>query len=80
MKYRVNPEESDFVKDIRNTHCKGCLNEGFCNECSVLNCWLRHTYLPTGEWSRAMRNDIEWKLTCQISDEIDKEILKNILK
>lgn len=77
---RVNPDESDFVKNIRNTHCNGCLNDGgFCNACAVLDCWLRHTYLPEGEWSRATKNDIKWKLTCQISDEINKKILKEIL-
>jgi len=80
MAYRINPNESDFVKDIRSTHCKGCLNEGgFCNACSVLDCWLRHTYLPAGEWSRAMRNDIEWKLTCEIADDINKNILDKLL-
>lgn len=81
MNNRVNPNESDFVKSIRATHCKGCMNEnGFCNACDVLDCWLRHTCLPVGEWARATMSDIEWKLSCQISAEIDKEILKEILK
>lgn len=80
MYNKANPNESDFVKNIRKTHCKNCLNEGgFCNACEVLDCWLRHTYLPEGEWTKATMGDIEWKLTCQISDNINKEILNYIL-
>ena len=81
MRYndRINPNESDFVKSIRKKHCKGCMNEhGYCSACSVLDCWLRKTYLPNGEWSKAMVCDIENKMVNQLSDEIDKEILKNL--
>ena len=78
---RINPDESDFVKNIRNTHCKGCINEhGFCNACDVLDCWLRHTYLPEGEWKRACIDDITWKNVCEISNTIDNEILKRIIR
>lgn len=24
---KIGPSESDFVKDKRNTHCAGCMNE-----------------------------------------------------
>ena len=78
MAYRINPNESDFVKDKRNTHCKGCMNEGICMTTEVLNCWLRETYLPKGEWTRAMKDECDWKLTCEISDEIDKKILDTL--
>ena len=42
-------DETDYVKNIRNTHCKGCMNEGddnfhFCDGKSVINCYLRKTY------------------------------------
>ena len=76
---RINPNESDFVKSIRCTHCKGCLNEnGYCSACSVLDCWLRKTYLPAGVWEEACQDDIEWKLVCEISDSIDEQILVDI--
>ena len=81
MRYnsKINPDESDFVKKLRATHCKGCMNEnGYCNACSVLDCWLRHTYLPKEEWVKAAMSDIEWKMASQMSDEIDKQILKDI--
>ena len=81
MRYnsKIGPNESDFVKNIRATHCKGCMNEnGYCSACSVLDCWLRHTYLPEEEWSKANMSDIECKMTSQISDEIDKQILKEL--
>lgn len=83
MRYnsKINPDESDFVKHIRAIHCKGCMNEnGYCSACSVLDCWLRHTYLPEGEWTKANMSDLEWKMTSQLSDEIDKHILECMKK
>lgn len=78
---KINPNESDFVKDKRKNHCKGCMNEnGYCSACEVLNCWLRKTYLPEGEWSRANMDDITWKNVNELSNEVDKKIMKELSK
>lgn len=78
---RINPSESDFVKDKRKNHCKGCRNErGYCSACAVLNCWLRKTYLPKGEWERASMDDTVWKNVNKITNEIDKKIMKELSK
>lgn len=77
----INPNETEYVKNIRNTHCKGCMNEnGFCSACEVLDCWLRKTYLPKGEWKKAVTGDVEWKLQCEISETVDKKILQDIVR
>lgn len=78
---KIGTNETEFVKDKRKTHCKGCMNEnGFCGAQDVLMCWLRKTYLPEGEWHRAMMSDVEAKNVNEIVNEVDKEILKEILK
>lgn len=77
----IGPNESDFVKNIRNSHCVGCMNErGWCSAVSVLDCWLRKTYLPPHEYEMAMQSDIIQKNVNEISDEIDKKILEEVMK
>jgi hypothetical protein len=75
-------EETEFVKNIRNTHCKGCMNEYFpgCGACDVLNCWLHKTYLPEGEWRKAVECDTIAQQAKDIGKAIDKEILKGLEK
>lgn len=76
-----NTEETDFVKNIRKTHCKGCRNEFMpCGACAVLDCWLRNTYLPKGEWKKASEYDIHTEQLKTITNDINKQILKEVLK
>lgn len=70
----------EFVKNIRQTHCKGCLNGGRCTNCETLNCWLRHTYLPNGIWEQAAMQDVENDLGNNLTDTINKEIIKQMAK
>lgn len=77
----INPNESDFVKNIRKNHCKGCMNEnGYCTACTVLDCWLRKTYLPDGEWTKACETDLYQKMSNEISNTINQQILNEIVK
>ena len=79
MSGRINPDESEFVKDKRKNHCKGCMNEnGYCSACEVLNCWLRETYLPKGVWAEAIESDITWENVQNLSHEIDKNIMRDL--
>lgn len=74
--------ESDFVKNIRKTHCKGCMDEHFpgCGCQQVLDCWLRATYLPKGEWSRACMCDMMTANVKELTEHINNEILKDLEK
>jgi len=39
---KIGTNESEFVKDKRKNHCKGCMNEnGWCTAQEVLMCWLK---------------------------------------
>lgn len=77
---KIGTHESEFVKDKRKNHCKGCINEnGWCTAQEVLMCWLRMTYLPKDEWYKAMMSDMETKYTNEITDEINKTILDDVL-
>ena len=77
----IGANETEFVKDKRKTHCKDCMNENsFCGAQDVLMCWLWKTYLPEGEWHRAMMSDVETKNVNEIANEVNKEILKEVLK
>ena len=79
MSNRINPDESEFVKDKRKNHCKGCMNQnGYCSACEVLNCWLRKTYLPEGVWAEAVESDITWENVQNLSNEIDKNIMRDL--
>ena len=81
MMNKINPNESDFVKNIRKNHCKGCMNEnGYCTACTVLDCWLRKTYLPDGEWVKACETDLCQKMSNEISNTINQQILNEIVK
>ena len=76
-------DESDFVKNLRKTHCKGCRDKNSprkCSACAVLDCWLRKTYLPAGEWAQACRADILNKQVDNISEAINDEIMEFINK
>ena len=74
-----NTKETEFVKNIRDTHCKGCRNEYMpCNACAVLDCWLRKTYLPEGEWRKASEYDLHTKLMKDVTDAIDKRIIEEL--
>lgn len=76
-----NTEETTFVKNIRKNHCKGCRNEFMpCGACAVLDCWLRKTYLPEGEWKKASECDIIAKHVKDIANDIDKRILEEVMK
>jgi hypothetical protein len=46
----------------------------------VLDCWLRKTYLPAGEWAQACRADIANEQKEDMSKAIDKEIIEYIDK
>ena len=81
LEITFNTEETEFVKNIRKSHCKGCRNELMpCGACAVLDCWLRKTYLPEGEWQKAIEYDIHSKHLKDITDEIDKRILEELEK
>lgn len=78
---KIGTNETEFVKDKRKAHCKGCMNEnGFCGAQDVLMCWLRKTYLPEGEWDKALMSDMETKTVSEFTDEVNKRILEKILK
>lgn len=78
---RIGNDETDYVTHIRKTHCKGCLNEhGWCTAENVLMCWLRKTYLPEGEYEKAIQSDINTHLVNDITDEINKKILEDVMK
>ena len=75
--------ETDFVKNLRRTHCKGCRNEGdeyyrYCNGQTVIHCYLVKTYIPHEEWHNTVRNDISNELVEDLSKEINKEIIKEM--
>ena len=79
--YSLNTEETEFVKNIRKSHCKGCRNELMpCGACAVLDCLLRKTYLPEGEWKKASEYDIHTKHLKEITDDINNRIIEEILK
>lgn len=70
-------DESDFVKNLRETHCKDCRDKNSprkCRACEVLDCWLRETYLPAGEWAQACRADILNEQMDNISETINCKI------
>ena len=74
-------EEPKLVKELRETHCKGCLNEHSprkCTACNVLDCWLRRTYLEKGVYSEAAKYDIVTKMSDNISSEINKKIINQM--
>ena len=59
------------------------MNEGddnfhFCDGKSVINCYLRKTYLPEGEWQQTSMNDIRIAHCRQITESINKKILEKI--
>lgn len=77
--------ETDFVKNLRRTHCKGCRDEGnefhrYCNGQAVIQCYLVKTYIPKDEWKKTIENDIFNKHSNDIARAIDNEIIKEILK
>ena len=77
--------ETDFVKNLRRTHCKGCRNEGneyyrYCNGQAVIHCYLVKTYIPNDEWKKTIENDILNKQSNDITIAINNEIIKEILK
>lgn len=76
---KIGANESEFVKDKREHHCKGCMNaNGWCTAQEVLMCWLRKTYLPKDEWHNAMMSDIETKNVNEITNEINNSILQEL--
>ena len=76
---KIGPNESDFVKDKRNTHCAGCMNEnGYCTAQDVLICWLKKTYLPEGEFQKAVESDLMTENMNNITDEINSHILQEL--
>ena len=59
-------KETDFVKNLRRTHCKGCRDEGnefhrYCNGQAVIHCYLVKQYIPNDEWRKTIENDIPIK-------------------
>lgn len=75
--------ETDFVKNLRRTHCKGCMNEGdefhrFCNGQAVIHCYLVNKYIPHEEWHNTVQNDISNVLTEDLSIAINKEIINDM--
>lgn len=76
----------EYVKNLRNTHCVNCRDntiihgKHLCDNRAVINCWLRKTYLPDGIYSKASEADCISSMTIKVADEIDKKILKQILK
>jgi len=78
---KIGTNETEFVKDKRKTHCKDCMNKnGFCGAQDVLMCWLRKTYLPEGEWCKALISDVETQNVNEITAEVNKKIVEDILK
>lgn len=77
--------ETDFVKNLRETHCKGCRDEGnefhrYCNGQAVIQCYLVKQYIPHEEWHNTVQNDILNKQTNDIAIAIDKEIIKDMVE
>lgn len=75
--------ETDFVKNLRTTHCKGCMNEGdefhrFCNGQAVIHCYLVNKYIPHEEWHNTVQNDISNVLSEDLSISINKEIINDM--
>jgi hypothetical protein len=75
--------ETEFVKNLRKTHCKGCRDEGdenfrYCDGKSVIHCYLRKTYLPEGEWHNTSLNDIRIEQNRQITKEINNRVLEEM--
>ena len=69
-----------FVEEIKKTLCKGCLNGASCTNCETINCWLRHTYLPNGIWEQAAMQDVENGMADNLTDTINREIIKQMTK
>ena len=69
-----------FVEEIKKTLCKGCLNGASCTNCETINCWLRHTYLPDGIWEQAAMQDVENDMGDNLTDVINREIIKQMTK
>ena len=69
-----------FVEEIKKTLCKGCLNGASCTNCETINCWLRHTYLPNGIWEQAAMQDVENGMVDNLTDTINREIIKQMTK
>lgn len=75
----------NFVKEIRQKHCKGCLNnsicgnEYFCNNQNVIDCWLRKTYLPEGVYAKACEEDAISSMSNQLAKDINKQIVDIII-
>jgi hypothetical protein len=67
-----------FVEEIKKTFCKGCLNGASCTNCETINCWLRTTYLPKGIWEEAAIQDVENNMVDNLTDAINREIVKHI--
>lgn len=75
--------ETDFVKNLRKTHCQGCMNEGdefhrFCNGQAVIHCYLVNKYIPHEEWHNTVQNDISNVLSEDLSIAINKEIINDM--
>ncbi len=69
-----------FVEEIKKTLCKDCLNGASCTNCETINCWLRHTYLPNGIWEQAAMQDVENDMGDNLTDTINREIIKQMTK
>lgn len=77
--------ETDFVKNLRQTHCKGCRDEGnefhrYCNGQAVIQCYLVKEHIPNDEWRKTIENDIFNKHSNDITRAINDKIIKDILK
>ena len=77
--------ETDFVKNLRRTHCKGCRDEGdefhrYCNGQEVIRCYLVKQYIPNDEWKKTIENDILNKQCNEIARTIDNEITKHLIE
>ena len=77
--------ETDFVKKLREEHCKGCMNEGdefhrYCNGQAVIHCYLVNKYIPHEEWHNTVQNDISNVSTENLSIAINKEIINDMKK
>lgn len=78
-------KETDFVKNLRRTHCKGCRDEGdefhrYCNGQAVIHCYLVKQHIPNDEWRKTVENDITNEQVNEIARAIDHEIIKEIYK
>lgn len=77
--------ETDFVKNLRRTHCKGCRDEGdefhrYCNGQAVIHCYLVKQYIPNDEWRKTIENDITNEQVNEIARAIDNEIIKDMVE